>query len=231
MILRRIEDERFSEVLSLWEGKTAAVFGGGPSLKREQVAMVRAAGIPSIAVNAAYLWADFADLVFFADSHFERWQREGVDYSKAGFHAEQVRERWAAFAGQKCTVMGSGDNVTDPAVHVIRHREGRGLSLDPRELVTGRNSGFMAMNLAVLAGAKRVLLLGFDGKPGENGRGHWHGDHPRPTPEAAYPLYRQAMSAAENALLDAGVEVLNCSPGSAIDTFPRVELEDVLRVD
>jgi hypothetical protein len=43
-----------------------------------------------------------------------------------------------------------------------------------------------------------------------------------------YPLYRQAMSAAEHALQAQGVEVINCSPGSAIDSFPKMALEAVL---
>jgi hypothetical protein len=103
-----------------------------------------------------------------------------------------------------------------------------GLSTDSRALVTGRNSGFQALNLAVLAGARRILLLGFDGKPAADGKAHWFGDHSRPTPVAAYPLYRQAMSAAENALAAAGVEVVNCSPGSAIDSFHKAALQEVL---
>jgi hypothetical protein len=36
------------------------------------------------------------------------------------------------------------------------------------------------------------------------------------------------MSAAENPLIDCGVEVINCSPGTRIDSFPKRALEDVL---
>lgn len=232
MILRRIEGERFSRVDPEWTAQTAVILGGGPSLTPAAFELVAAAWkadrVRAIAVNDSYLLAPWADVHFAADSHWFKWHTEGIEKASVGLTASQVRERWASFPGQKCTVMGSGDNVADPAVHVLRHREGRGLSLDPHEVITGRNSGFVALNMAVLAGAKRILLLGFDGKPGENDRGHWHGGHPRPTPPAAYPLYRQAMSAAENPLLEAGIEVINCSPGSAIDSFPKVAVEDVL---
>jgi hypothetical protein len=142
--------------------------------------------------------------------------------------AAEVRRRFGAFRGEKCTIQSSGGNVADTGVHMLKNKEGMGLSLDPETLVSGRNSGFQALNLAVLAGAKKIILLGFDGAPQDDGREHFHGPHPRPTPSAAYPLYRQAMSAAENPLIDFGVEVINCSPGSRIDSFPKSALEDVL---
>lgn len=141
--------------------------------------------------------------------------------------------RWAAFSGQKCSIENSGGAAIDAGVHVLKNANGNGhgfgLSRDPRALVTGRNSGFQALNLAILAGAKRIILLGFDGKPNEEGKGHWFGEHPKPTPGAAYPLYRQAMSAAERDIEAAGVEVVNCSPGSAIDSFKKMELQEAIQ--
>lgn len=236
MILKKIDGERFSEVLPLWSGKTVVIVAGGASLTRKQVHLIRNANatglVECIAVNAAYLWADFASVLHFADSHFFKWHHEGIHIPSLSLSAHDVRERFDSFAGQKCSIQSSGGNITDDAVHMMRNRDfpghGEGLSLDPRYLVTGRNSGFQALNLAVLAGAKRVILVGFDGKPGVDGRDHFHGGHPRPTPEAAYPLYRSAMVAASAALRNAGVEVLNASPGSAIDCFPLVEIEDAL---
>ncbi len=226
MILRRLEGSRFSEVLPLWGGLTAVIIGGGPSLTPEQIAIVgemRATSeIRVIAVNDAYLLAPCADICYAADSHWFKWQEQGVE--KPGFTAQQVRARWASFAGQKCTIETSGGNVTDPVVHTLRQAGDKGLSLDPQRLVTGRNSGFQSLNLAILAGSKRVILLGMDGKPAEDGKAHWFGDHPRPTPEGVYPLYRGAMRAARDAIRAAGVTVLNATPGSAIDAFERADL-------
>lgn len=235
-ILHRNEADRFSRVLPAWQGLTAVLLGGGPSLSQQQVAQVRdahvAGAVRVIAVNDAYLWAPFADMHYAADSHWHRWHTEGIEKPQLGLVANQVRERWATFAGQKCTIQNSGANVTDDAVHMLRNKtypnHGMGLSLDPAELVTGRNSGFQALNLAILAGATRIILLGYDGQPAIDGKTHFSGPHPRPTPTAAYPLYRQAMSAAENAIEAAGVTVLNCSPGTGIDTFPKRVLDEAL---
>lgn len=233
MILRRLEDSRFSEVMPSWEGETAVVIACGGSLTREQVEAVRESSPRAIAVNDAFLWADFADAHYAADSHWHAWMTEPrYDIAKPllGLSAEEVRRRWAEFSGQKCTIENSGANVRDERVHMLRNQVERGhsygLSLDARYLVTGRNSGFQALNLAVLAGAKQILLLGFDGERGE--KEHFHGGHLRPTPIAVYPLYRQAMEEAKEPLRKAGVTVLNCTPGTAIRTFPRVRLDVAL---
>ncbi len=235
MILKRLEASRFSEVLPAWSGHTAVIIAGGPSLTHSDVHRVREAhatckDVRCIVVNDAYLLTPWADVHYAADSHWHKWHTDGI--ARLEYTPMQVAALWAEFAGQKCTIENSGANVEDDTVHMLRNKtfpnHSNGLSLDPQALVTGRNSGFQALNLAVLAGAKRVILLGFDGQPARDGKAHWFGNHPRPTPEAAYPLYRQAMSAAENALLEAGVEVINCSPGSAIDAFPKRSLEQEL---
>lgn len=125
--------------------------------------------------------------------------------------------------------------VEDADVHILRNRNfpshGTGLSLDPEYLVTGSHSGWQALNVAVLAGARRILLLGFDAKEPLHGeKGHWFGEHKTPTPIAAYAAYRNAYKAGARAVEAAGVIVLNCSPGSAIDAFPHVSLADALNL-
>lgn len=123
--------------------------------------------------------------------------------------------------------------VEDSAVHILRNKNfpahGTGLSLDPEYLVTGSHSGWQALNVAVLAGAKRIILLGFDARePATDKDGHWFGSHPTPTPTAAYKAYRLAFSAGAAAVKAAGVEVINCSPNSAIDSFPKADLKITL---
>lgn len=237
MILRRRESDRFSEVVREWEGGMCVVLGGGSSLTRAQVGLVSAAhlagAVNCIAVNDAYLWAPWADVNYFADSQFWEWQSAGIEKPLIGLTADQVRERFVAFPGQKCSIQNSGANIKDDAVHILRNKSfpaqhGVGLSADPGALISGRNSGWQAINLAILAGAKTIVLLGFDGRPGSDGKQHWFGDHPRPTPAAFYEAMRKAFSAGEAAIKDVGVRVVNCSPGSAIDSFTKMDLAEVL---
>ncbi|WP_395406298.1 hypothetical protein ACHMW6_06395 [Pseudoduganella sp. UC29_106] len=236
MILNRIPGDRFSEVSPEWQGETVVILGGGPSLTAQDVQTVASAhecrAVKCIAVNDAYLLASWADVHYAADLRWHAWHSAGIAKPAIGLAAEEVRQRWAAFSGQKCSIENGTGVVADDSVHVLRNAHGAvhgyGLSADPRMLVTGRNSGFQALNLAVLAGAERVILLGFDGKAAPDGRSHWFGEHPESMASAVYSYFRQAMSAAENDLAAAGVEVLNASPGTAIDSFPKVSLRDVL---
>ena len=231
MILERIAGSRFSRVLRTWEGETVALFGGGPSLTREQIAEVEGRA-KAIAINHAYLWAPWAEAHYAADSHWHRWHTEGIGKPLIGMKAAEVKVCWGAFGGEKCSIQNSGANIEDPAVHILRNKtfpdHSIGLSLDPEALVTGRNSGFQALNLAILAGAARVILLGFDAQPDRDGKSHFFGEHPKATSSQAYPEYMRAFSAAERPIKAAGVEVLNCSPGSAINSFPKVALGDAL---
>ena len=222
-VLRREPGCRFSEVAREWGETTAVLIGGGPSLTVEQVEQVRAAreagAVRVIAINDAYRLAPFADVCYFADSEWWGWHKNRPDFQ--------------AFAGQKCSISDSGGNIKDPAVHILRNANSRGqsfgLSLDPRQIVTGSNSGYQALNIAVLAGAKTIILIGFDARE-PTGKTHWFGDHPKREPIAAYAQYRKAFSLGERAILAAGVKVVNCSPGSAIDSFPKMDLADALRL-
>jgi hypothetical protein len=124
-------------------------------------------------------------------------------------------------------------NIEDGAVHLLRNKNypqnGTGLSLDPEYLVTGHNSGYQAINLAVLAGAKTIILLGYDAREPEAGNAsHWFGNHPRIEPQSVFALYRQACKAGAASIKAAGVRVINCSPGSAIDAFEKMELQNAL---
>lgn len=238
MILERIHGSRFSRVRRLWEGQTVVLIGGGTSLTIEQVELVRTTNVRCIAVNDAYLLAPWAEVSYAADSKFHRWHSKGVDekgnpieLERAGLTKEEVIERWKSFAGQKCSIQGAGNNIEDDRVHILKNKtypiHANGLSSEPEYLFTGRNSGYQALNLAVLSGARRVSLIGYDGKPGEK-RTHWFGEHPTATPPDVFGAHRQAMKEAVPLLKKLGVEVINCSPGSAIECFPKMRLEDAL---
>jgi hypothetical protein len=237
-LLRRLPGERYSEVRPFWSGDTVAILAGGPSLTEGQVAKVRLAHslrrLRAIAVNDAYLLAPWADVHYAADSSWHKWHTEGIEKPALKLAAADVAMRWKSFAGEKCSIQGSGDNIIDRAVHLLRNKtfpdHGTGLSRDPRALMTGRHSGFQALNLAVLAAATQVLLLGFDGRVGTDGRSHWFGEHPRPTDPAVFEHMRRAFSAAERDLKEAGVRVVNCSPASAIDSFEKRALDEALEL-
>jgi hypothetical protein len=239
MILERIPGERWSRVLRAWNGRTVALLAGGPSLTPAQFDLVREAReadrVRVIAINDSYLLAPWADVHYAADAKWHRWHTAGVDKPLLGLTAEDVRVRWAAFMGQKCTIQPTEQHVPD-SVHVMLNRDhpnyGKGISLDPKFLATGRHGGFQVLNMSILAGAARILLLGYDARSGANGERHWHGAHPTETdaPQSRYATFRESFREAQHAIAATGVPVVNCSPTSAIDTFPKMTIEQALEL-
>lgn len=89
----------------------------------------------------------------------------------------------------------------------------------------GGNSGFHAINLAAQFGARRILLVGFDMRVDKGP--HFFGDHKydrRPT-EKSVSQWRALLDAQAPVLKARGIEVINCSPVSALRGFPKQSLE------
>lgn len=203
--------DRYSTVDRVWSG-TAVCVATGPSLTTEQVAVVRASGVPVVTVNDAYLMAPFADVVYFADAKWWRWHKD--------------RAEWRSFAGQKATIFTSGNSVDERDVHILRNARRDGLSTNPEEICTGSNSGYQAINVATLAGASRVILIGYDCKA-DGKKHHFFGDHPDKT-MPPYPMIKGRFASAAEAAKKMGIEIVNATPGSALECFPRGDLASLL---
>jgi hypothetical protein len=122
--------------------------------------------------------------------------------------------------------VSSDAGVPYPAVLGLRESGKTGFDDDPGALRHGNNSGYQALHIAAQAGAARVLLVGFD----MHGT-HFFGPHPSPLrntkPETFAEMIRNFATIAPE--LDArGVSVINCTPGSALDVFPKMSLEAAL---
>lgn len=194
-------------VSKLWPGETFVCIGGGPSLTIDDVNAVR--GLARvIAINDAYRLAPWADVLYAADRKWIEWF-DGVP----------------SFTGPKYSIESS-DTVKRPDWQVLRNTGTLGLELDPSGLRTGINSGYQSLGLAYHLGAARVLLLGFD-MQWKNGNSHWFGDH-RDSQPSPYPQMIAAFDSIVQPLKDAGVEVVNCTPGSALKCFPSSTIQDEL---
>lgn len=191
--------------------KPAFVIACGPSLTIEDVNRVRGHG-KVYAVKEAALMAPWADVLYAADTD---WWTEHV-------------ERWRNFAGRKVTVSDRAAKVLFPGeIEYVEAKPEFKWSTQAGAVATGGNSGFQALNLAVLEGATRVVLMGFDyGYDAAAGESkHWWDDmHPR---SSRYSNYREWNKRMEAAALLMTVPVLNATRRTAINCFPRVAIEDI----
>lgn len=101
-----------------------------------------------------------------------------------------------------------------------------GVTRIPLPFTSFGNSGAGAINMAALAGAKKIILLGYDCQH-TDGQRHWHGNHPKGLGNAdvvdKWPAQFERLAESLN-----NVEVVNCSRQTALDVFPRRKLAKVL---
>lgn len=189
-----------------WADKTVFVLASGPSLTEADVAAVRAyAGLhdcPVAVTNTTYRIAPWADLLFFYD---RQWWRV------------HEAEALSTFAGQMVTMSG----MSHPRV----------LSMFGQRFDAYKNSGGGAINFAIFAGAKRVVLLGLDGQYASDGRRHWHEQDPRLGNAASLPRFVTYFPALAQEAKRQGVQILNASRQTALTCFPRAALEHILTTD
>lgn len=178
------------------------VAASGPSLQKSDLEYIRNKA-RLITINTSYRLAPWADALYACDDAWWRTERP-------------------EFRGHRFT---QDKKAADVAVY-IPSVDKLGLSLVPDCIHQGANSGYQALNLAVLLGAKRIILLGFD-----MSGGHWHGRHPSPLnnpSESNFGRWRKNFETTLTDLDRAGVSVINASRESALDCFPRQSLESVI---
>ena len=160
-----------------------------------------------------------ADHLYAADSH---WWHHYIADIKCSFQGKL----WS------CDPRGNTNwNTTDPVkygieiLHCRIEAEAKGLWRTPGTVNSGGNSGYQAINLAYHLGAQRIILLGFD-MHNHSGLSHWFGDHPPVFPGGSDAArFISAFRSIKPA--DYGIEIINCSRVTALDAFPRHNLEDV----
>jgi len=209
----------FWQVPEKWPGSTVVIICSGPSLTKEQVNYCRGKA-KVIAVNNNYQLAPWADVLYYCDQRWFQLHQDGVNNFKG--------------------LVVSLDRLAPPHVRLLRngdddrknkeHNPRLGFEVERRDtLKTGRNSGYQAINLALLLGAKRIILIGYDMKSSSKTHTHWFGSHNKWTirPDI-FKHFVDWFKKAKPQLDQLGIEVINCTPDSALDVFPRGRLEDVL---
>lgn len=201
-----------------------ACIGTGPSLTTQQVETSRAKGFALAGCNLVYQMVPDLRLLFATNEGF--W----VHY-------------WDEIRTHPCEKWTNNDEAARRfGINHIRGIDRRGLSVKPDRLHHGHSSGYQLLGLAYLMGAKRIVLLGYDMRyaPDYDGRErkvgsvprHYFGEYPsglRHWPKVSvregvhFELVNLYRSVADQGL----VEIINCTPGSALDCFPMADIDAV----
>ena len=199
-----------------WRGECVAVVAGGPSLRNLDVSVLRNR-IHVVVVNESHKLCPWAEILYSCDANW--WRLRQVEAEK--------------FRGLK---IGFEAAINLPFVKNISIKRlgqhdwvNQLLLTEPGQIGSGGNSGFQLTNLVVQMGATGVALIGVDCNVA--GGVHWHGKHPdqlRNPEDGIVGIWKRNFEAAAIEFKRVGVDVVNCSPTSALESYPKITIEQML---
>jgi len=195
-----------------WLGQDAFIIGGGNSLKTFDFDLLK--DELTIGCNTAYiLGSSICKICFFGDF---KWFEEFKDKTPTPL---------SKFDGAVFTSANRLYNTKLPWLYTMP-RESNGLY--KKALGWNKNTGASAVNLALILGAKRVFLLGFDMDLSEEGRPNWHNeliDKPNSG------VYSKFVTGFNRVAIDLpkkfpGREIINVTDESKLNIFPKVSVKE-----
>lgn len=223
----RIPDNPFYEVLpdNSWKGQRCFIIGGGPSLRGFDFERLK--GERVIAINAAFKFAMFADILFFMDK--ANFYKPLID---GRMNDGGIKKAWNEFKGHKvfldllqkrqipdCYQLYANSALEEGLTHTMK-----------KGLIHGNNSGHGALNLAYCLGANPIYLLGYDfyfvGPKKQ--RGHFHKIYKHELSESSFKNFIKFFLKSSKILRRLGVKVYNCNPKSHLRYFEFANIDEVL---
>ena len=192
------------------ERSRVIIMAPGSSLSSAQVKMIKDSGLYTIAIgDAGRVMHPDADVLYHCDA---RWWE----------HYEGCPE----FDGK---MKVSLEKTKYENIHNMRRSPNRnGIDLNFPYIVTGTNSGYQAINLAMYCNPREIILVGYDMKK-RDGKYNVIGDHPKAVKRPAdFSVYLENMAELRPVLDYLDVKVYNCTIDSDLGCFERKELKDVL---
>lgn len=186
------------------------IAGPAPSLTKEQCRLTMRPDVFNIVIGDAYRYNRFADIMYHCDAAW--WN-----------HYDGVPE----FMG--CQRVSYENTGRKEIKHLMGVSPDKGLTLKESCVVTGRNSGYQAINLAAHYRPKKIFLIGYDMKDSSEGKHNIIGDHPIEIKrQSNFATFIKIMRDIVKPLENLGITVYNCSIDSDLDCFEKRDLKDVI---
>ena len=154
---------------------------------------------------------------------------------------------WGLVASHPCEKWTTNQEAAERfGINRIAEQNEPGLSTNPFIIHHGHGSGYSLVNLVYLMGAERIILLGYDLKYSEtyDGRSCTIGDSPRhywkdnageypmglrhgPSVHVQRGVHVELCRLYQTVADQKAVEIINCSPDSALKCFPCQGIDTV----
>lgn len=225
----------------MWEGGDVWIIGGGPSIPKQfdvpddVIQQVISGALPPnayspymeaihkkhvIGINMAYKLGNWIDMVVFGDSGFYLREKVGLSQFqglRVSCHDSARHDKWVK-------------TLSRDSSHP------KGISSSPSMISWNGNTGAAAISIAVHAGAARIILLGFDMNiDARSQMQHWHnlyGKGPvqddRRRRKLPFPRHLTGFTVIADDVKKLGVQIINASPNSAIQCFPKMTVKEIL---
>lgn len=194
-----------------WEGEDVIILGGGPSL--------RSLSIPSLAdelvvgCNDAYVYGPLiCDMCVFGDfKWFNKHHKALKAYADSG----------------GIVVTNESHLISRPGDKWIMKMPRQSSGLHKDALGWNFNTGASALNLALILGASRVFLLGFDMQLDKEKRMNWHPNELDKPDASIYTRMIKSFDIVARQLPGTfpNCEVFNVTDDSKLDVFPKIGTE------
>lgn len=203
------------------------IIAGGPSLAEMDLEPLT--GRPMITVNHSYVLFPESTVHFSADGTWVERDGPKFDNIHKGRYRAFCRFQWKGDRTKGPLGMKVYDHDRIQANPKHRSYSDKGFCTQMNHL-RGNNSGGMAVNLSYHLGARLVILLGFDMQM-KGDQMHWYKESPRSilgNRSTFTNIFLPVMSSMAEPAKEAGMRIVNCTPGSALAAFDTGKLEDYL---
>lgn len=209
------KDQGYNKIVPRqFEGRVAVIFATGPSLTEEVVETIRPyhedGTVVAFGCNDAYRIVPYLDVHYACDPP---WWKLHVDHESI---MEHRAIKWTQDAGA----------AQQYGVNLVKGTSGNGFSKSQELIHFGGNSGYQVINLALLYGCSRFLLVGYNMGVPPGKQHHFFGQHPSPLSRGT--SFGSFVSSYSTIQPDIKRRIVNCTPESALKCFAAGGLKEVL---
>lgn len=192
-----------------WKNQDVFIIGGGDSLRNFDWTLLKEER--TIGCNDAYkLGVKTCKICMFGDvTWFKENESALTEYAKTG------------------AVFTNANRLYHTRLSWLWTLQRKSTGLSKTKLAWNGNTGAAAVNLALILGAKRVFLLGFDMHLAKDGKANWHSQSNKKADKDVYAKFLEGFMKLSIALKNDvfNCEIINVTDNSDLDLFLKISCQ------